>query len=174
MNNRETTLSALRRSCAVSRNVCYACLVLTVLLALLVGLFLVPVANTDRALLATLVGETGMSVVGTTVHAVALLAITALALLRGAWLFGDIAEKGDPFRPEQARAIRGIARILVVLSFAPPLLGSLAELVAGNAENVTVHLAVDLGILALALFLGALARVFEYGCILQEEDDGLV
>ena len=99
-------------------------------------------------------------------------------LFLGARFFGRIAKSGEAFRRERARELGLIAKLAIVLSFAPGVLvwttlkvGALLlpEWPVAYEGNLFSYGPVVCGCL-----LFAFAKVFEYGCILQEQDDGLV
>lgn len=99
-------------------------------------------------------------------------------LFLGARSFGRIAKSGEAFRRERARELGLIAKLAIVLSFAPGVLvwttlkvGALLlpEWPVAYEGNLFSYGPVVCGCL-----LFAFAKVFEYGCILQEQDDGLV
>ena len=108
--------------------------------------------------------------------------VTALLLLAlftlGAGFFRRCANAEGPFRPECVRALRRLSAATGLLAIAPGLL-ALVVITVASLLGVRVEGGYDLflvdGLLLLAAFLlFVLARVFEYGCLLQADDDGLV
>lgn len=99
-------------------------------------------------------------------------------LFLGARFFGRIAKSGEAFRRERARELGLIAKLAIVLSFAPGVLvwttlkvGTLLlpEWPVAYEGNLFSY-----GLVVCGCLLFAFAKVFEYGCILQEQDDELV
>ncbi len=100
-------------------------------------------------------------------------------LFLGARFFGRIAREGSPFRRERARELGCIAGLIIVASFAPGLLmlASMAVGVALVGSDWALSYEFDLvnyALIVCGCLLLVFAKVFEYGCILQEQDDGLV
>ena len=96
----------------------------------------------------------------------------------GARFFRRIAKTGEPFRPERARELFLVADLLVALAIAPGLLEA-GALWLGVTLLPTVSYDITYGILNYGLLIGAFlllafARVFSYGCLLQQQDDELV
>lgn len=102
-----------------------------------------------------------------------------LALLTlGAGFFRRCANAEGPFRPECVRALRCLSAATGLLAIAPGLL-ALVVITAASLLGVRVEggydlFLVDVRLLLAAFLLFALSRVFEYGCLLQADDDGLV
>lgn len=91
-----------------------------------------------------------------------------------------VAATGEVFSVGRVRDLRRFARLLVIGSVVPGVMG-----IAGMALSMQLSWATlmswqgppagfvlfDFGELALGVFLLLVARMFEYGCILQKQDD---
>lgn len=103
-----------------------------------------------------------------------------LALLAlGARFFGRIAKTGEPFRRKRARELGAVGVLMVVMSFAPGILlyATMRIGVALLQSSWPIAYGIDAfsyGLLACGLLVLAFAKVFEYGCILQQQDDELI
>ena len=110
--------------------------------------------------------------------AVSACAISIPLFLAGMRLFKRIVQTGKPFRVDRARELGRTAWLIIALSFVPGVL-NLACVVIGIAVLPDTAVAANVAffnytLLACGFLLLALARAFEYGCILQAQDDGLV
>ena len=83
----------------------------------------------------------------------------------GARYFGRSSKLGGPFRPERVKELKAISW-LVLFSFPQTV-----ALVHGAFD---FGLVVNFPILWAALVIGAFALIISYGCVLQQQDDGLV
>lgn len=106
--------------------------------------------------------------------------VAMLAL--GARFFSASSKQGGPFKVGRAKELGAIAALTVCLSFVPGILiwlvgfapvacsagPSLTEGVVAFGEMVHVEL------LYAGFVLLTFADIFRYGCLLQQEDDGLV
>lgn len=99
-------------------------------------------------------------------------------LFLGARFFGRIARSGEAFRRDRARELAVIAKLAIALSFAPGVLVWATLKIGGfllpgwpaaYEGNLFSY-----GLVVCGCLLFAFAKVFEYGCILQEQDDELV
>lgn len=149
------------------------CMVARVLLIVLFVLALVPVVSVTFV---ALVPQEGVTVSapdgwGTVVGNYVRLVLLGAATLVGQRALGRVGRTGEPFRAEVARDLLAAAVLVWLSSFVPGCAGLLAAalLRTGFAGSV-----VDLGRLALGCALLAVAKVFEYGCILQQQDDELL
>lgn len=94
--------------------------------------------------------------------------------------FGAIGESARPFELERARELAQAGKTLLYMGYIPNLVGYFINLAvyaaAGpdSAQTLATAAIIDGNCLVLGLCVYLLARVFEYGCILQHEDDGLV
>lgn len=113
------------------------------------------------------------------VQALSVGGIEAAALFFGARFFGRIAKTGEPFRQERARELGLVAKLVLVLSIVPCLLMLLTMVIGrallGSAWPCSYEVGLfSYGTLVCGFLLAAFAKVFEYGCILQQQDDELV
>lgn len=107
----------------------------------------------------------------------ALLLIGAM-LWVGMRFFGRIGSTGEPFRRERARDLTTVAWLLLAYAIVPGVLHAIALLVGTRlapaaSYEISYGLVSYFSLVAFCLVLG-LGRIFAYGCILQEQDDGLV
>lgn len=97
-------------------------------------------------------------------------ALAVVGMLRGQRLCARIGASGTPFRFEFVVDLRFIAGVMLAAGIVPSFAGGVAALAAGQAFAV----ALDSSLLFAGGILAAASKVFEYGCILQEQDDGLL
>lgn len=112
------------------------------------------------------------------VQALSVGGLEVAVLFLGARFFGRIAKTGKPFCRERARELGLIGKLVIVMSFAPCLL-MIVTMAIGHLVLRDWPASYDIalfsyGALACGLLILAFAKVFEYGCILQEQDDELV
>ena len=106
----------------------------------------------------------------------------AATLFIGARYFSRSGKEGGPFRPERVGELRAISWFILFSSFAPGLFTwLLGKVLAAIPEAATLMQgAINFGqvvnfpILWAALVVGAFALIISYGCVLQQQDDGLV
>ena len=104
------------------------------------------------------------------------------ALSVGARYFGRSSKLGGPFRPESVQELKAISWLVLFSSFVPGMFAWLLGKVLGVFPQTAalVHgafdfdLVVNFPILWAALVIGAFALIISYGCVLQQQDDGLV
>lgn len=106
--------------------------------------------------------------------------IWAAMFILGARFFSASSKQGGPFRIGRARELGAIAVLAMCLLFVPGLITWLAGLAVCSSEPSLVEGAITFGevahveVLYAGLILLAFAGIFRYGCLLQQEDDGLV
>ncbi len=159
------TLAEMREQCREAKGVC---IVGCVLLAALLFTSCQAAAVGDKALL-TCVNECCSYV------------IWMATCLVGVRFFSQAGKKGGPFRQECVRDIKVISRLVLLSSCVPGLVCWIASkaletdassaLAAGAVEFGQI---VDLPLLYAGLVIWAFALIIEYGCVLQQQDDGLV
>lgn len=93
--------------------------------------------------------------------------------------FGSIGANARPFELERARELGKVGKTLLYMGFIPGVVGNLLSLVMQRAGLLAAaefpsEVVLNGDCLVLGLCVCLLARIFEYGCILQAEDDGLV
>lgn len=103
--------------------------------------------------------------------------IPMFKLLRS--FFRAIGQTGRPFDVERARELAQVGTLLVWMGIAVFLTGGIELLAFGDALQTAAQGSHGTNVYAADVFLlGAFmfifARIFEYGCILQQEDDGIV
>ena len=110
------------------------------------------------------------------------LACAAFAL--AALMCSKIRRTGVPFAPERARELGRVGWLVLLAGCAPTLLHMLLEAIAAavvqalveSGEMLSYALTAsfepqDLMLVSLGIVLVLVGRVFEYGCILQKQDD---
>ena len=110
------------------------------------------------------------------------LACAAFAL--AALMCSKIRRTGVPFAPERARELGRVGWLVLLAGCAPTLLHMVLEAIAAAVVNALVESGEmlsyaltanfepqDLMLVSLGIVLVLVGRVFEYGCILQKQDD---
>ena len=110
------------------------------------------------------------------------LACAAFAL--SALMCSKIRRTGVPFAPERSRELGRVGWLVLLAGCAPTLLHMLLEAIAAAVVNALVESGEmlsyaltasfepqDLMLVSLGILLVLVGRVFEYGCILQKQDD---
>lgn len=110
------------------------------------------------------------------------LACAAFAL--AALMCSKIRQTGVPFAPERARELGRVGWLVLLAGCAPTLLHMLLEAIAAAVVQALVESGEmlryaltasfepqDLMLVSLGIVLVLVGRVFEYGCILQKQDD---
>ena len=113
---------------------------------------------------------------------VSTLANAAFAL--AALMCSKIRQTGVPFAPERARELGRVGWLVLLAGCAPTLLHMVLEAIAAavvqalveSGEMLSYALTAsfepqDLMLVSLGIVLVLVGRVFEYGCILQKQDD---
>ncbi len=105
-------------------------------------------------------------------------AVFALAAL----LCGRVRRTGEVFSPRRARELGAVGWLLLLAGVLPPLVLNVAwPVVDGLTRSLGLSYSMSLPVMredfvlcAAGLLLMAVARMFEYGCILQKQDDELL
>ena len=110
-------------------------------------------------------------------------ALTFVAYLGATRVCQRVARTGEVFSLDVVRALRRTSVFLVLAAFVPGILHLVGRAISGAvASQLMVEAAfiptgtviVDTGALAIGVLLFAICRMFEYGCILQKQDDELL
>lgn len=178
--NRDCILERLVSSCTILRFV-FVAVFTVVAIATVLYLFgpLLSHWTVDSALAPTDGGGRNdyVPAVGHWVHGVSLLAMLSLLLWRVQKMLQFIADKGTPFRPQVYSALKFVARMLILLPILPTVLTfavSSACAQFGFEGSVRVSAYFGLDTIFIGIILHIVANVFEYGCLLQTQDDGLI
>ena len=133
--------------------------------------------------------ETGMaylsgSPVSTLANGVVFGGLACAAFARAALMCSKIRRTGVPFAPERARELGRVGWLVLLAGCAPTLLHMVLEAIAAavvqalveSGEMLSYALTAsfepqDLMLVSLGIVLVLVGRVFEYGCILQKQDD---
>ena len=98
----------------------------------------------------------------------------------GTRCFKAIVEAGTPFTPDAVKHMKAIKWLVIALVLYPPVLALPVNLLCppneAFAQFVTsqTHTAGALDIIVFLVGMAALIHVFEYGCVLQRQDDETV
>ncbi len=100
----------------------------------------------------------------------------------GARFFSRAGKEGGPFRPERVRELEAISRLAIVASFVPGLFSWLlwhvlhvcAPASGLISDTVEFDQIVNFPLLYAGFVISAFALIISYGCVLQQQDDGLV
>ena len=92
--------------------------------------------------------------------------------------FRAIAKSGLPFKRVRARELQHIGALLVLGSLISGPVGIVSILLVTSLSGAPLSWSItdvfQIGSLAVGIIVFVFARVFEYGCILQEQDDALL
>lgn len=104
-------------------------------------------------------------------------ALSAGCLFCLARFFAGVAVTARPFELARAAEVKRVALILLVLGIVPGPLGNAlaygAARLAGLSFSFDALGSVSIPFITIGVLVAALARVFEYGCVLQDQDDRL-
>ena len=100
----------------------------------------------------------------------------------GARFFGRSSKEGGLFREGRARELKAISKLAIASSFVPGLVTWLLGMVllACDVDPLltqgvtTFGQIIDIPSLYAGFIIGAFALIISYGCVLQQQDDGLV
>lgn len=100
----------------------------------------------------------------------------------GARFFGRSSKEGGPFREGRVRELKAISKLAIASAFVPGLVTWLLGMVllACGADPVLTQSATefdqifDFPSFYAGFIIGAFALIISYGCVLQQQDDGLV
>lgn len=112
----------------------------------------------------------GWAAVTTLASGLPALAIGVAACLGVTLMLRDVARTGRPFSDRVVRSLRRVSVLLVAADVVPALLCMLASWAAPAGASFSLSGGTGWPILAGAA-LAAVSRVFEYGCVLQRQDD---
>lgn len=137
----------------------------------------IELAGPDRVPYLILVFDDGVSLVTGIGYALCGIA----ASLRARRMLRNMADTGRPFDLDRARELMRIGQLLMCTAFVVPLLGQgltrgLLLLVgyAGDMPPLSGGGLIAVFCIMLGVVLMAIARIFEYGCVLQDQDDRLL
>lgn len=122
-----------------------------------------------------LVAHDGHTAIGS-----AMMTCLALAIVLSAYRFFSAIEKaGRPFDLECIRILRQVGHLFLIGGVAVKLLGAIVTglILSGFGGNFTDALGgqhLDLSMVFTGLIISLIASVFQYGCILQIQDDELL
>lgn len=100
----------------------------------------------------------------------------------GARFFGRSSKEGGPFREGRACELQAISKLAIASSFVPGLVAWLLGmmLLACDVDPLLTQSATkfeqifDFPSFYAGFIIGAFALIISYGCVLQQQDDGLV
>lgn len=108
--------------------------------------------------------------------------LSGAAFALAALLCGRVRRTGEVFSPRRARELGAVGWLLLLAGVLPPLVLNVAwPVVTGLTRSLGLSYSMSLPVMredfvlcAAGLLLVAVARMFEYGCILQKQDDELL
>lgn len=108
--------------------------------------------------------------------------LSGAAFALAALLCGRVRRTGEVFSPRRARELGAVGWLLLLAGVLPPLVLNVAwPVVIGLTRSLGLSYSMSLPVMredfvlcAAGLLLVAVARMFEYGCILQRQDDELL
>lgn len=117
-----------------------------------------------------------------TVRGVVSAGLSGAAFALAALLCGRVRRTGEVFSPRRARELGAVGWLLLLAGVLPPLVLNVAwPVVTGLTRSLGLSYSMSLPVMredfvlcAAGLLLIAVARMFEYGCILQKQDDELL
>lgn len=117
-----------------------------------------------------------------TVRGVVSAGLSGAAFALAALLCGRVRRTGEVFSPRRARELGAVGWLLLLAGVLPPLVLNVAwPVVDGLTRSLGLSYSMSLPVMredfvlcAAGLLLMAVARMFEYGCILQKQDDELL
>ena len=134
----------------------------------------ITVAAADGSSSITLLSDEGRNTIGVLLGSI----LGAAALLVAAHFFSAVGTTRQPFTAERARDLKRIGILLVIQGLTSRLVGMFATLAVFSALGYhgswSFSEVIDIAPLALGACILMFAHVFAYGCILQEQDDGLL
>ena len=122
-------------------------------------------------------GDAHMPLAAEWVRGSSTLIMVSLLLWRVQRMLQFIADEKSPFRPQVYSALKFAARMLILLPILPMALTSATVwlcLQLGYQGGAAVTSWVGLDAICVGIILHVVANVFEYGCLLQTQDDGLI
>lgn len=133
------------------------------------------IVGTDAQAPLMLVAHDGHTAIGSLLMTCLALTI-ALSVRR---LFFNIEKEGRPFDLECSHTLRRVGHLFLIGGVAVKLLGAIVTglILSGFGGNFTDALGgqhLDLSMVFAGLIISLIASVFQYGCILQKQDDELL
>ena len=153
------------------QNIKFTCTLARIVLLLMFVLLVVPIAI---VLYMVLYPSPGVTIeltegIGGVAEGVLFAGMAAVAMLIGQNLLGRVGRTGDPFRTENARDLKLISFLVLGAGIASAPFG---VLVAHLLGGVYIGTMVNIPATACGCLILATSKVFEYGCILQQQGGG--
>ena len=101
-------------------------------------------------------------------------ALAGLSFFFAARMFGRIAKTKRPFERARGRELKTVAWLSIASSVAPAILAAIVSTVGFGAPYVPDGFSVDYDTILNSIILLAFAYIFDYGCVLQQQDDELL
>ncbi len=89
-------------------------------------------------------------------------------------MFSTIAKTRKPFVRARARELKGIAWVNVACAVLPAVIAAIVSTAGFGTPYIPEDFSVDYETIFNALILITFAYIFDYGCILQQQDDELL
>lgn len=168
-----TNMSLTNERKPARQNIKFTCTLARIVLLLMFVLLLAPIAIT---LYMALYPTPGVTVeltkgIGGVAEGILFAGMTAVAMFIGQNLLGRVSRTGDPFRAENARDLKLISFLVLGAGIASAPFGIL---VAHLLDGAYIGTMVNIPATACGCLILATSKVFEYGCILQQQDDGTI
>lgn len=101
-------------------------------------------------------------------------ALAGLSFLFAARMFGRIAKTKRPFERDRARELKLVAWLNIAASTAPGILAVVVSTAGFGDPYVPDGFSIDYDTILNCVILLAFAYIFDYGCMLQQQDDELL
>ncbi len=168
-----TNMSLTNERKPARQNIKFTYTLARIVLLLMFVLLLAPIAIT---LYMALYPTPGVTVeltkgIGGVAEGILFAGMTAVAMFIGQNLLGRVSRTGDPFRAENTRDLKLISVLVLGAGIASAPFGLL---VAHLLDGAYIGTMVNIPATACGCLILATSKVFEYGCILQQQDDGTI
>lgn len=101
-------------------------------------------------------------------------ALAGLSFFFAARMFGRIAKTKRPFERDRARELKLVAWLNIAASIAPGILAVAVSTAGFGDPYVPDGFSIDYDAILNSVILLAFAYIFDYGCMLQQQDDELL
>ena len=101
-------------------------------------------------------------------------ALAGTSFFFAARMFGRIAKTRRPFERDRARELKTVAWLNIATSIAPGILAVVVSTAGFGDPYVPDGFSIDYDTIINSVILLAFAYIFDYGCVLQQQDDELL
>lgn len=116
--------------------------------------------------------KTAADCIAAFVSSIVAITIGTISSFLAANIFKRISEDGLPFKTENAKNLKTIGILIISSSVLPCIIGSIAGALAGPCTEQTIMINIDSAMIGILFFL--VATIFNYGALLQNENDDMV